>query len=74
MIWLACGGVLEIWLGNIWILPIMIIQFAVAVLGTGARQFPALDRAVWFSIPFFTLPLWLALRQAQRQGEIPGAS
>jgi hypothetical protein len=62
------------WLGESWILVPFAIQVGIAVKYTRNKPLPKLDKIVWFAMPFFMFPLWLAVRQGQQLGEIPRAA
>lgn len=57
--------------GQAWLLLPMVIQLGVAIKWTRDKSLPKLDKAVWFAIPFFMLPLWLTVKQGQSLGELP---
>ena len=61
------------WFGETWILVPLAVQIGIALKQTYNKPIPRLDKAIWFAIPFFMFPLWLTIRQGQRQGEIPCA-
>ncbi|WP_291272438.1 hypothetical protein [Geothrix sp.] len=62
------------WLGQVGILIPMVVQAIIALKQTHNKSMPSLDRAVWYGMPFFMLPLWLTVRQGQKLGEIPRAA
>jgi hypothetical protein len=48
----------------------IIVQACIAAFFTKGNRISSLERQVWFSVPFLVWPLWLAVLQGQRNGEL----
>jgi len=70
LIWFIPYGLLSAFLGWGGHMLGILIQVGVVYFIHRGKSPSKLEKAVWLSIPFFMLPLWLAYKQGVRNGEL----
>jgi len=72
-LWALGVGTFYAFFPKLGLVPMLLAQIVFSFFVISGEKVPSLERLVWFSIPFFTLPFWFSYRQGQKDGSIPQA-